>query len=164
MNFKYDLREIWEMQEKLDFAILTSRNTNYDKTFKERTLAFLVEVAEFANESRYFKYWSNKPASDRSILLEEYVDGIHFIIAQGIYFNTNKIYQVQPSTVGIVELTINVMKDAAKLLEKPNKEQVEKILNTYLQIAIHHKFSEKDILEHYIKKNKINYQRIKDNY
>jgi dimeric dUTPase (all-alpha-NTP-PPase superfamily) len=44
------------MQKKLDSAILTSRDRTYEDTFNERSLAFIVELAEFANEARDFKY------------------------------------------------------------------------------------------------------------
>ena len=47
-------------------------------------LALLVEIGELANETRSFKFWSVKPASEKKIILEEFVDGIHFILSLGI--------------------------------------------------------------------------------
>ncbi|WP_233485571.1 dUTPase [Spiroplasma sp. ChiS] len=72
-----------ENQKKLDEHILTKFKLNDDETFEKRILAFLVELAEFINEQRDFKYWSVKPASTKDVLLEEYIDGIHFLISIG---------------------------------------------------------------------------------
>ena len=164
MKTTYDLTKIWKMQKELDKAILSSRNTTYEKTFSSRSLAYLVELAEFANEVRDFKYWSNKKASARDILIEEYIDGIHFIVAQGIYFSCKEIYEVEKSNLDGVELTIEVFKLASQITKNSSKEFVEKVLTTYLQLAIHYNFSPEDLNTHYVKKNEINYQRIKDNY
>ncbi|WFG97324.1 dUTP diphosphatase [Spiroplasma citri] len=41
---------------------------NDDETFEKIILAFLVELAEFINEQRDFKYWSVKPASTKDVL------------------------------------------------------------------------------------------------
>lgn len=164
MTKTYDLSKIWHMQKKLDNAILLSRNTNYEQTFSSRSLAFLVELAEFANEVRDFKYWSNKKASARDVLIEEYIDGIHFIVSQGIYFSCKKVYKVKKSSFNAVKLTIKVFKLASQITKSSSKEFVEKVIYAYLQLAIHHNFSEDDLNTHYVKKNEINYQRIKDNY
>ncbi|WP_400249186.1 dUTP diphosphatase [Spiroplasma sp. ald] len=45
-----------ENQKKLDKHILTKFNLNDNETFEKRILAFLVELAEFINEQRDFKY------------------------------------------------------------------------------------------------------------
>ena len=63
-----------------------------------------------------------------------------------------------------VELTIEVFKLASQITKNSSKEFVEKVLTTYLQLAIHYNFSPEDLNTHYVKKNEINYQRIKDNY
>lgn len=164
MKHKYNLSKIWEMQKELDATILKSRNRNYEDTFKERSLAFVVELAEFANEARDFKYWSNKKASPRDVLIEEYIDGIHFIVAQGIYLKCKKEYEVDTPDLKAVELTMKVFNLSSQILDNPTKQAIEDIIYVYLQLGVHYKFSEKDLLEHYIKKNKINYQRIVDNY
>lgn len=49
----------------------------------QRIVANIVELAEFMNETRIFKYWSNKQP-DRSKMLEEYVDGVHFFLGIAI--------------------------------------------------------------------------------
>ena len=164
MLHKYNLNEIWEMQKALDNTILESKKLTYKNTFKNRSLAFIIELAEFSNETREFKYWSNRKPSPKDVLLEEYIDGIHFIVSQGIYFECKKEYSLEKSPLTIVELTIEVFRLSSMIVKSPSKELVEKIISAYLQIAVYYGFSNDDIMTHYIKKNKINYQRIKDNY
>ena len=50
----------------------------------EKVLALLVELGELANETRCFKFWSFKPASEKKVILEEFVDGIHFLLSLGL--------------------------------------------------------------------------------
>ena len=43
--------------------------------YKKNKLELLVEIGELADETRYFKYWSNKPI-DLELVKEEYADCI----------------------------------------------------------------------------------------
>ena len=54
---------------------------------KKNKLELLVEIGELANETRYFKYWSNKPI-DMQLVKEEYAD---CIIITLYFFNIMKI-------------------------------------------------------------------------
>jgi dimeric dUTPase (all-alpha-NTP-PPase superfamily) len=51
----------------------------------KRIFAFKVELAEFSNETGWFKYWKQSHKMDRSKVLEELADCIHFMLAIGIY-------------------------------------------------------------------------------
>jgi dimeric dUTPase (all-alpha-NTP-PPase superfamily) len=74
-----DLTDIFEMQIKLDRNIHQNHGVTYQIVIEEIKLALLVELGELANEVRCFKFWSNKTSSDKQTILEEYVDGIHFL-------------------------------------------------------------------------------------
>lgn len=65
---------IYEENKKLDkmFDVLYN---NYDKDIIEKNIVeLLVEIGELANETRCFKYWSNKNSSPKEVVLEEYAD------------------------------------------------------------------------------------------
>ena len=82
-----DLLQLFKLQ-KLDDRI--AKNMTYNrKIVKRKMLALLVEIGELANETRCFKYWSNKPASEREVILEEY-GGLHFILSIGIDLGIDK--------------------------------------------------------------------------
>jgi dimeric dUTPase (all-alpha-NTP-PPase superfamily) len=51
----------------------------------KRIFAFKVEIAEFSNETAWFKYWKQSHVMDRGKVLEELADCIHFLLAIGIY-------------------------------------------------------------------------------
>jgi dimeric dUTPase (all-alpha-NTP-PPase superfamily) len=74
-----DLKDIIEAQQILDKVVHQRHNVTYSKIIEELKLALFVELGELANEVRSFKFWSIKNASEKKVILEEYVDGIHFI-------------------------------------------------------------------------------------
>lgn len=88
------LEELFEMQNELDKYIVNNNfncignempvvNHNSKEFLNERILALFTEVAEFANATRCFKYWSKKPAENKERLLDEYVDILHFYLSIG---------------------------------------------------------------------------------
>jgi dimeric dUTPase (all-alpha-NTP-PPase superfamily) len=89
-----ELKEFYKLQNKLDKVIVDSNfNTigdemydihHNDKSFlNDRITALFVEVGEFANATRCFKYWSDKPSESKERLLDEYADILHFVFSIG---------------------------------------------------------------------------------
>ena len=85
-----DLTNLYQKQAELDARIAENHNVSYETTRERRILALLVEIGEFANATRCFKYWSNKPSEAQDIVLDEYVDGLHFFLSLGIDIKVNK--------------------------------------------------------------------------
>jgi len=85
-----------------EFNEYYQRNKQLDKMYEERygdivnnvyeknCLELIVEICEFANESKCFKYWTIKKP-DRSLLLEEYADCLSMLFC---IFNYNDIDSV----------------------------------------------------------------------
>ena len=78
------LEKLFRVQQALDQHIEEKHELQNEDLFARKVLALLVELGELANETRCFKFWSIKPSSEKSVILEEYVDGIHFILSLGI--------------------------------------------------------------------------------
>ena len=87
-----NLEELYKKQNDLDaYIVKKSMNEVYsidmnhnDMGFlNDRLLALFVEVGEFANATRCFKYWSKKPSESKERLLDEYVDMLHFWLSIG---------------------------------------------------------------------------------
>ena len=79
------LHEMAQMQNDLDTFIIKSCNTQINKNelVGKLVIALDVELFELLNECRsIFKYWSSKPENP-ALILEEYADGIHFILSLG---------------------------------------------------------------------------------
>ena len=99
-----ELTDLYKKQKELDLEIAKNHNVTYESTRSRRTLAFLVEVGEFANATRTFKYWSNKGPESKERVLDEFADGIHFILSLGI-------------THGFIVDSIEVMDDSDSLTD-----------------------------------------------
>jgi len=90
-----NLQKLFETQKVLRDRI----GYNGEDRFEKLILALLVEIGECANEWRGFKFWSKdqEPRTKvqwdyslddepifRNLLLEEYVDGLHFVLEIGL--------------------------------------------------------------------------------
>ena len=81
---RLETKKLYEIQDTLDRRIFENHDVTREDTTIRRILALLVEVGELANETRCFKFWSSKAPSEKAVILEEYVDGIHFLLSLGI--------------------------------------------------------------------------------
>ena len=82
-----NLEQLYDMQNDLDKYIVEKSNMLIEHNdiyfLKDRITALFTEVAEFANATRCFKYWSKKPAESKERMLDEYVDILHFYLSIG---------------------------------------------------------------------------------
>ncbi|MCT8138628.1 dUTP diphosphatase [Anaerobacillus sp. CMMVII] len=74
-----NLIKLFKKQKELDDRIVKEHNLEGQYLLSDKILALLVELGELANETRCFKFWSDKPPSAPDIVIEEFVDGIHFL-------------------------------------------------------------------------------------
>lgn len=72
----FDITDLMEMQKGLDKKIGYKGNDKLDMLFR----ALMVEIGEAWNETRAFKMWSIGFGTPKSGLLEELVDGFHFLM------------------------------------------------------------------------------------
>lgn len=160
---RFDFNELKSYQKTLDDAILAKHSLKVADTIMDRKLALLVELGEFANETRCFKYWSLKDSSAKDILLEEYVDGIHFIVSLANQFNIDLVTDVDQIDLTLSEVLLNAYK-AVSLIEINNHEHFVDLLKWYCAIAVKLDFSQVDIIDAYMQKNKVNFVRQESDY
>ena len=69
------------IQAKLDATI--AKETNYSSEFFKyhHILAFIIEVAELANEIKSFKHWQINKNIDNNKIIAEFVDVLHFYLS-----------------------------------------------------------------------------------
>lgn len=158
---------IIQLQSKLDKKIIVNRGVSDVGTLTARFLALLVELGEFANEQRCFKYWSSKPSSEKLIMLEEYIDSLHFILSIGNSFNINfdnfnflEKTNYQDLNLAFIDLFAFV---TTFFKTKANSDFFE-LLNIYFTIGKKCNFTSEDIITCYIYKNEINHLRQSQNY
>ncbi|MFS0673020.1 dUTP diphosphatase [Ornithinibacillus sp. 179-J 7C1 HS] len=156
---------LFDMQKRLDSYIEENHQLTGRDLFQDKYLALLVELGELANETRCFKFWSNKPRSSREVVLEEYVDGIHFIlslgIVKGLTFVSNTL---NSSDLTETELFNQVFEQCVVFKNAPNQINYTRLFETYLELGLKLGFKEEDVQEAYIKKNEVNYERQNSGY
>src|SRR5699024_3478988 len=153
------------MQRKLDAYIKKNHQLEEADLFSEKILALLVELGELANETRSFKYWSTKAASDREVILEEYVDNVHFLLSLGIEKNYQFTHiEVEETKNNMVEQFNEVYRKAIYFSERQSEVNYKELVEAYLQLANLLGFTEQAILNAYIEKNEVNYERQQSGY
>lgn len=160
-----NLQDLFKMQEELDRFIESNQGISEDVFFK-KGLALLVELAELANETRAFKFWSLKGPSERSVILEEYVDSIHFLLSLGIEQNLDMLesWPEPDSEDELTPLFLKTQKAIQTFLDSHSMSDYQEIWSCYGALALALDFSYEDVLEAYVQKNKKNYDRQKDGY
>ena len=163
-----DIRYLLEQQEWLDADIRKKFSINDAEWIEmniEHDIALRVEVAEFVNACyKSWKYWKSKPM-DRSQILDEAIDVIHFVM-----LHHNKNYELKFA----MELLVDVLGSARQVeYESDVKERLHHILQynsifhllkDVLAILDFYDFDRKQIMEAYDKKNKVNFERLESNY
>ncbi|HLS66075.1 MAG TPA: dUTP diphosphatase [Pseudogracilibacillus sp.] len=156
---------LFTMQRNLDAFITDNHNLHGKDLFEERFLALLVELGELANETRCFKFWSTKASSERSIVLEEYVDNIHFLLSIGLHKGYEfEHIEVEQSTAPLTESFNAVFNHAVQFYTDRSQQNYKVMFRAYLQLAYLLGFTEDDIFKAYHEKNEVNYERQEQGY
>lgn len=158
--------QLFQMQNDLDAYINRNHQLEGKHLFEEKFLALLVELGELANETRCFKFWSNKPSSKREVVLEEYVDNIHFLLSLGLEkeFAFSKIHIAENAIQDKTLLFNDVFRKALTFYEQQTEENYLNLVQAYLQLARLLGFSEAEIFTAYLEKNEVNYERQNSGY
>ncbi|MET3727558.1 dimeric dUTPase (all-alpha-NTP-PPase superfamily) [Fictibacillus halophilus] len=155
--------QLFSMQNKLNMRIVKEHNLDNSSLFEQRRLAFLVELGELANETRCFKYWSKRPASEKEVILEEYVDGLHFVLSIGLDLGFKEVEMTNEVDLGekmdkidINTLFLTLYQSGSKSL---SHEEFQSFFDTFLGLGVKLGFSIKEIEEAYFAKNRVNHER-----
>lgn len=156
---------IYEENKKLDEMFDKIYDNHNIKTIEKNIVELLVEIGEFANETRCFKYWSNKKPSDKEIILDEYADC--FIMA--LYFcNMVKITLDEDFIVvnetDIVAQFKELYKVVSKLDCNLDKKIVKEILSNIVNLGKLLSFTNEDIIDGCLTKINRNKQRFETGF
>jgi len=157
--------DLFERQRELDAYILEQQSLEGQDVFEEKILALLVELGELANETRCFKFWSQKASSDKAVVLEEYVDSIHFLLSIGLEKGyTFSQITLEPANVSETAAFTQVFSSCTAFYHEQTESNYYHLFKQLLQLANVLGFSEKDIIQAYHKKNEVNYERQESGY
>ena len=160
-----DLAKLYIKQAELDQRIADNHHITYQTTRERRILALLVEIGEFANATRCFKYWSNKASEPQDIVLDEYVDGLHFFLSLGIDINvTKKNYHYTKKADNLTKQVLETYRLAALFYKKQDEKSYIKAFQAFINIVPLLKVRWSTIEKAYYKKLGENYSRQDNNY
>jgi dimeric dUTPase (all-alpha-NTP-PPase superfamily) len=158
---------LFKMQKALDGHIEKQHQLEQEDLFDRKVLALLVEIGELANETRCFKFWSVKPSSEREVILEEFVDGVHFILSLGIecgYEDLESVPSNRTAETDISKQFLEIYEAVQKFRINRGKENYVELFQSYLKLAQLLGFTDDQIEQAYIKKNEVNYDRQRKGY
>jgi dimeric dUTPase (all-alpha-NTP-PPase superfamily) len=162
-----DLQKLYSMQRQLDEHIETQHGLQGENLVEKKMLALLVEIGELANETRCFKFWSLKPSAPIEKVLEEYVDGLHFILSLGIELNfvhaVNKMKK-EMENYSLVEQFLRVFQAVNEFQQEKTFDSYKHLFTTYLQLGDCLGFTSEQIEQAYMMKNEVNHERQNQNY
>jgi dimeric dUTPase (all-alpha-NTP-PPase superfamily) len=139
-------------------------NFNQD-TIEKNIVELLVEIGELANETRCFKYWSNKGSSEKDVVLDEYADcflmTLYFCNMTDIDLNESFSEVTNDDVVAqFKELYVIV----AKLDYSLNKDIIKLILSNLVNLGRLLGFNDEDITNGCIKKIERNKKRFETGF
>lgn len=163
-----NLSKLFKLQHTLDERIVEEHDLQGKHLFSNKILALQVEISELANETRCFKFWSNKGPSPKEKTLEEYVDCLHFILSLGLEKNYSDVeLNLRYDTSDNIELTkhfVNIYIDINDFVVCPSKDNYKTLFEDFLCLGSDLGFSYEEVEKAYCEKNIINHQRQDDGY
>jgi dimeric dUTPase (all-alpha-NTP-PPase superfamily) len=177
-----NLAKLFETQKVLRDRIAYNEPDRFNKL----VLALLVELGECANEWRGFKFWSKnqEPCTRKSRrpymdladadfynpLLEEYVDGLHFILELGIdvgrvknEFEVDDLFLPKNAEDSFLEI-FHYSSSLIALSVPLRGNLYDELLQSYIFLGELLGFTWEEIEQAYFAKNAINHERQNNGY
>ncbi|WP_339147122.1 MULTISPECIES: dUTP diphosphatase [unclassified Sutcliffiella] len=160
-----NLQKLYDMQRELDEKIESQHGLIKENLVEEKILALLVELGELANETRCFKFWSVKPPAERNVILEEYVDGVHFILSLGLTFGYGEVSRGIAGQAESLTGQFNIVYHLVSIFRNDvSEENYNVLVDSYMQLGEMLGFSWEEVEEAYFAKNKVNHERQEQGY
>lgn len=160
-----NLTELFEIQRKLDAEIEKKHPVaEGDDRLADRVLALLVEIGELANElPEVFKFWSNKK-NNYEKALEEYVDGIHFLLSIGLVEGPEKLNDppILVKNKSVRDCFLDIYEEVSEI--EWSVDAYVRAFYRYVELGEKLGFTWEQIESAYMAKNAINHQRQETGY
>jgi len=155
-----NIAKLFMLQSELDAHIEEQHpRKEWTSRHPEKVLALLVELGELANETRCFKFWSDKPASERKVTLEEYVDCLHFVLSIGLEMDVELINIVPIKKKNVIE-QFTVLFNAVTILKIHFTPFVyNHVFSAFIGLGEMLGFTWDEIENAYLEKNAVNHDR-----
>lgn len=160
-----DLKKMYQKQYELDLEIANNHHITYEETKDKRLLALLVELGEFANATRTFKFWSFKPSESKERVLDEFADGLHFLLSLGLAYNFKlDTVEVESDEKDLTAAILKAYDDINDFYSERTMAMYAKMFVGYLKILAMLGYSWQDAYDAYFLKLEENHHRQETNY
>lgn len=160
-----EFNELKAIQDQLDKHIGETKNIDVKQYPTERIVALQVEFNELLNELPFlFKYWSrkytDKHAIDWNKVLEEYVDGWHFILSIANDFGIEDYKRTKREFHDMRKLALGIN----NIISRLTKKDFNDLVDYYILFGEKLGLTKEQVVAAYMKKNEVNYERQAQGY
>lgn len=156
--------KLYEQNKKLDVIFDNKYLEREPFLFKKNCIELIVEICEFANETKCFKYWTNKK-TDKEKVLEEFADCMLMTL---YFFGYLRTENISFSDIKISNDLLTALNDVislcTNLIKNIDEHLVKDIFTSLIYISKKFNLSEDDIIAACYRKIKINEERLASNY
>ena len=161
------MKGLQKKQLELDKFIYESNNiVDTGDIFYDKLTALDVELSEFINEVKSFKYWKKNKIMDKNKTIEEACDCLHFMLSLANDMEVELKYIEAMKIAKDVNLLYRFIKATLwkDLYLDDNSESINKIFSLLIGLIKELGFTYKDLTKEYDRKYEINIQRQKEGY
>lgn len=155
--------KLYETNKKLDNIFLDKYKNDHDLFYKNK-IELLVEIGEFINETKVFKYWSNKKI-DKGKELDEYADVIIMILSfYNFFYMDIEHYYIDINEDDLLLLFQEIYKSAINFIEDDSEKELETLFKYVLYVGTLLEFKEDEVIKAIEEKQNIIENRLNSDY
>lgn len=149
-----DLQNLFILQKGVDQGFTKNCNNNENSLLPKKILGLQVKISELANLTQCYKFWVKTSDCKSSMVLEQFVEGIHYILSIGLDKNyTNINLEVNPLQNDLTVQFINLYIDINDFVVCPSIDNYKTLFENFLSIALSLGFDKEVIEKAYLEKN-----------
>ena len=134
------------------------------EVLKKNCIELLVELGEFINETKCFKYWSIKKPNKEQVL-DELADVLKMLMTFLHVINKEiKEYELDDIDCNLMTLINDTYIMATDIMNNISEELIDSMFKNVLGIAYKLELSKKEIIDAIIKKQQIVFDRLNSEY
>ncbi|MEY8763224.1 MULTISPECIES: dUTP diphosphatase [Clostridium] len=151
-----NLTKLFELQENLDQRIKKNISGDKNSLISKKILALQVKMAELANETRCFNFWSNDKTINRNLILKSYINSLCFMLTLGVEKGFTDIeIKIKSSEYDMTSQFLNLYIDINDFVISSSKDHYITLFEDFISLGNKLGFSPKEIEEAYYYNNSV---------
>lgn len=160
---KYEL--VYKKNKELDEKFNSLYNMNDFDIIRKNKLELLVELGELANETKCFKYWSNKDI-DKEKIKEEYADCLIMVLCFFNMFDINldETFIMPKIKYDVVDLFGHLYKLCSDFYHKEDRDLIKLIFVNFIELGHLLDLTDEEIIDVCLMKINKNFERFETGF